>query len=125
MDVEQTRFRTATLVVAVIAILVVAAEGQMVLIKPLMPVAQYGDSVGVMKSPIMETTAKAISIVAMATYALFFGPGPPETLRSVRNAIIRGAGTEGKAHAFLKKASTYRAKLTKMHVRMYSRFYIT
>jgi len=127
MDRDITRIRAATLAIVAIAILVVAAEGQMVLIKPLMPVAQYGDSVGVMKSPIMKTTGIAISIVAIAINTLFFGPGPPAALRSVKNAIIHGAGTEGrKARTFLKNKSTsYTTKLMKSRVRIYSRFYIT
>lgn len=88
MDGDITRIRAATLAIVAIAILVVAA-------------------VGMMKSPIMKTTGIAISIVAIAINTLFFGPGPPATLRSVKNAIIHGAGTEGrKARTFLKNKST-------------------
>jgi hypothetical protein len=98
------------------------AEGSQLLIN-LTPVALYGDSVG-MAITIRPIIAAAASVVAMAAYRLFFGPGPPLTLRSVKNAIIRGCRAGRKARAFLKKTSTYWPKLMKMRVRMYSRFYI-
>jgi hypothetical protein len=101
------------------------AEGSHLLIN-LTPVAMHGDSVGfaITIRPIIAVTT---SIIAMVAYRLFFGPGPPVSMRSVRDAIVRRCGAGRKARAFpnLKYKAPPFNKLAKMRLRMYSRFYIT